>query len=128
MTFLGFHVENDPQASQRGPSLASEFRRRLFCFIFTSDKSLASFTGRPPLLSRRYVSTRLPLDLSDDWLLAGGEILRSRISELDENGWSQNDVIYPVSNLRARFILAIIRDEVLEIALAVNEKVSRKSL
>lgn len=128
MTFLGYHVEDVQPDGLCSPSLASEFRRRLFCFIFNADKGLASFTGRPPLLSRRYVSTRLPLDLADAWLLSDDETLRSKVDELDEDGWSQDDSIYPASHLRARFRFYIIRDEVFEIALAVGIKPPRRSL
>jgi hypothetical protein len=124
MTFLGFHVENNQPMGNRTPSLASEFQRRLFCFIFNTDKVLASFTGRPPLLSRRYASTRLPLDLADEWLLSDEETLKCKVGDLDDEGWSQNDAIHPVSSLRARFSFAVIRDEVFEIALAVGVKPS----
>lgn len=107
---------------------ASEFHRRLFCFIFNTDKVIASFTGRPPLLSRRYVTTRLPLDLADDWLLSDQETLKSKVNELDDGGWSQDAAIYPVSSLRARFSFAVIRDEVFEIALAVGVEPPEGSL
>lgn len=128
MTFLGTHVENDDYTVDRPPSLSSEFQRRLFCFVFNTDKVLASFTGRPPLLSRRYVSTRLPLDLADEWLLSDKETLKRKVGELDDKGWSQDDAIYPVSSLRARFSFAIIRDEVFEIALAVGARPSETFL
>lgn len=128
MTFLGFHVENDEQKGGRTPTLCSEFQRRLFCFVFNTDKVLASFTGRPPLLSRRYVATRLPLDLADEWLLSDKETLKRRVDELDDKGWSQDGAIYPVSSLRARFSFAVIRDEVFEIALAVGARPSETSL
>ncbi|RFU74328.1 n-terminal binuclear zn cluster-containing dna binding domain-containing [Trichoderma arundinaceum] len=112
-TFLGMHAESNSPSYE--PSLASESRRRLFAQIFIGDVTL--FTGRPPRLSHRYAFTPLPLDLTDEDLLKGGEALRAAVESLDENGWNTNGKLYSATLSRARFILALIRDELVEIGI-----------
>lgn len=61
-------------------------------------------------------------------LLSDEETLKCNVGELDNEVWSQNDAVYPISSLRARFCFAVIRDEVFEIALAVGVKPSEEFL
>lgn len=81
------------------------------------DKVVVLFTGRPPQISRRYVSTPLPLDLDDDELLAGDAALAESVRLLDENGWNTKGGLYASTSLRCRFLIALIRDELIEIAI-----------
>ena len=97
--------------------MVSELRRRLFCYVFITDKQLATFMGRPPALSRRYTTCQIPLDLSDDELMAEGEELEFIRRNLDPNGWSTSGKIYPSTAHRAWMIMSLIRDEILEISL-----------
>ncbi|KAH7133183.1 hypothetical protein B0J13DRAFT_678251 [Dactylonectria estremocensis] len=115
MTFLGLHAE--PEASQYRPTLLSENRRRLFARVFNIDKVMVSFSGRPPLIGRRYSSTPLPLDLSDEVLLADDEAITDAVQNLDAQGWNTEGKLLPATLLRARVMVAFIRDELLEIAL-----------
>jgi hypothetical protein len=108
--------------SDEVPSIAAEARKRVFAAVFRMDKGVATFTGRPPLFSRRYTTPQsLPLDVSDEALLAGGETLARAIASLDENGFNTDGKIYSPTILRARTLLALVRDEILEIALGFNE-------
>lgn len=75
------------------------------------------FTGRPPLLSHRYASTPLPLDIEDEVLTADEETIERAVARLDKKGWNTSNELYPATVLRARFMFALIRDELLEIAL-----------
>ena len=97
--------------------MVSELRRRLFCSVFITDKQLATFTGRPPALSRRYSTCQIPLDLSDDEIMAEGEELEVVRGSLDPNGWSTSGKIYPSTGHRAWMFMSLIRDEILEISL-----------
>ena len=97
--------------------MVSEFRRRLFCYVFIGDKQLATFMGRPPALSRRYTTCKLPLDLSDDETMAEGEELEAIRSKLDPNGWNTSGEIYPSTACRAWMLMSLVRDEILEISL-----------
>ncbi|KAK2000425.1 fungal-specific transcription factor domain-containing protein [Colletotrichum falcatum] len=114
-TFLGFHDE--VAAEPYKPTICSEIKRRIFCYIFYLDKVLASFTGRPPLISRRYARTPPPLDLRDEYLLADEATLARHVANLDENGWNTEGGLCSATFGRARVMLAHIRDEIFEIAL-----------
>lgn len=113
-TFLGYHTEQ--YSATYKPTLASEVRRRIFIHLFVLDKICVLFTGRPPQLSRRYISTPLPLDISDEDMLGGDERLAAAAQMLDEDGWGGGGYRY-ICALRARFKMALIRDELVEIAL-----------
>ncbi|KXH59473.1 fungal specific transcription factor domain-containing protein [Colletotrichum nymphaeae SA-01] len=117
-TFLGFH---DEVAAAPGvgykPTVCSEIKRKLFSYVFYVDKVLASFAGRPPLISRRYARTPPPLDLKDDHLLSDEASLARHVAALDENGWNTKGELYSATIVRARVMLAHIRDEIFEIAL-----------
>lgn len=115
MTFLGMHAESNSPSYE--PTLASESRRRLFAQLFVGEKDGVLFTGRPPRLSHRYAFTPLPLDLRDEDLLAGGEALERAVAGLDENGWNTGGKIYSATVTRARCIVAMIRDELVEIGI-----------
>ncbi len=97
--------------------MVSEFRRRLFCYIFIGDKQIATFMGRPPALSRRYITCHTPLDLSDEELMAEGEELEAIKGRLDPNGWNVDGKCYPNTICRAWMMMALIRDEILELSL-----------
>ncbi|KAF7551269.1 hypothetical protein G7Z17_g5125 [Cylindrodendrum hubeiense] len=118
MTFLGLHAE--PPTPEYRPTLCSENKRRLFARVFNIDKVMVSFSGRPPLISRRYSSTPLPLDLSDDDLFADDETINRAVQALDERGWNTEGKLLPATRLRARVMIAFIRDELLEIALSLG--------
>lgn len=126
MTFLGLHVQQHDALYQ--PTLCSENRRRLFYQIFTSDKLVVSFTGRPPLVSRRFCSTPLPLDISDEDLASDASTLNRAVASLDPNGWNTDGAMYSVTVIRARAMIAHVRDELVEIALSHNVGVSLEHL
>ncbi|PTB65653.1 N-terminal binuclear Zn cluster-containing/DNA binding domain-containing protein [Trichoderma citrinoviride] len=115
VTFLGMHAESNVPSYE--PTLASESRRRLFAQLFVGEKDGVLFTGRPPRLSHRYAFTPLPLDLRDEDLLVGGEALKRAVQGLDENGWNTSGKIYSATVTRARCIVALIRDELVEIGI-----------
>jgi hypothetical protein len=116
LTFLGLHVlENGPNYM---PSLCSENKRRLFSQSFVSDKLGMIFTGRPPLISQRYCSTPLPLDLRDEDLLADPVTLDRAVRALDSRGWNTEGKIYATTIMRARCMIAFIRDEIFEAGLS----------
>jgi hypothetical protein len=115
LTHLGAHVQLDIQPYK--PSLCSENKRRLFAQVFNTDKFTVSFTGRPPLISRRYCSTPLPLDLCDEVLTADDETLMNAVNSLDGRGWNTVGGLYPATLMRARFMITVILDELIEISL-----------
>lgn len=112
---IGLHEDYDQ--GRCGVSIQSETRKRIFGAVFNIDKVNATYFGRPPLLNRRYSSTSLPLDLSDEVLLEGGDALARAVEALDEDGWNTEGKLYTTTILRARTSLSYIRDAILEIAL-----------
>lgn len=113
-TYLGFHAlaHDDDEVT-----VAAQARRRLVSQIFVIDKVAASFSGRPPLLGRKYMLTSPPLDLSDEALLAGGDVLARAVEALDEKGWNQEGKFYSTTIVRARRLRASLIDEIMEFAL-----------
>jgi hypothetical protein len=126
LTFLGRHVGSED--TNYIPSLCSEHRRRITALVFNIDKVLVSFTGRPPLLSRRFFSSPLPLDLTDLDLQSDQATVRHAVQELDANGFRHVGDLKGSSMVRARAQIAYIKDELLEIALANSVKVTFESL
>ncbi|EGR51322.1 N-terminal binuclear Zn cluster-containing protein [Trichoderma reesei QM6a] len=111
-TFLGLHT---PQSSSPAPetSISVQVKRRVFCAIFNVDMVVSTLTGRPPLLSSKLCSTPLPLDVSDESLLNA----KARPHRLDEKGWNMEGKNHAATFLRACYIIAQIRSEILEIVL-----------
>lgn len=126
MIYLGLHAQ--PNMLPYQPTLHSENRRRLFVQSFISDKLGVMFTGRPPRLSRRYCTTPLPSDLSDEELMSSQDALVRAFESLDEHGWNTKGAIYPATVMRARAMIAYIRDELVEIALSHNAMVTVEHL
>ncbi|KAK7921656.1 sorbicillinoid biosynthetic cluster transcription factor sor4 [Apiospora marii] len=122
LTFHGFHDEPSTHSYRYNPdyrpSLAVECRRRILATSFCSDNVMVTFTGRPPLLGTSYISTPLPLDVSDDVLFSDEQTLVRVASEmLDERGWGTSGHFHPATMIRARVVLAHIRAEIIELAL-----------
>jgi hypothetical protein len=109
---IGLHRIPDSKTT-----MSAEIKRRLYALVFNIDKVISGFMGRPPLLSRRYSLTRLPLDISDDALLGGEATMAAAISQLDENGWNTENKMNSCTLLRIRTSFAVIQEEILETAL-----------
>lgn len=123
LTFSGFHVNRsrDSLAASSQSTVSMEARRRVACQIFIVDKFLATFVGRPPLLTRRFCSMELPLDLDDTALLSDKETFQRQLQRLDPGGWDTDARLHSSSLLRVRMMVALVRDEILEVMLDQNE-------
>ncbi|OAQ78064.1 N-terminal binuclear Zn cluster-containing protein [Purpureocillium lilacinum] len=121
-TFLGLHAS---PGDLRDRSICTQIKRRLFAKVIISDKLMSTFTGRPPHVARRFVSTPLPLDIPDDVLLG----LTPWSDDLvDENGWNTRGKMYATTLQRARAMIAFVRDSILDIALQPIEHGSAEPL
>jgi hypothetical protein len=89
----------------------------MWAVVFSTDKTIAAFTGRPPGLSHRYNQCPLPLDLTDEVLLAPKEERDRAIAMLDSNGWNQVGEVTVATSTRAVMIHALILSEILELSL-----------
>lgn len=115
-TALGLHRESPHSSTQI--TLAMQVRRQAFAGIFAIDKAIASFTGRPPCLSRRLCASILPLDISDeDLMLPNEQLLELVRTTLDENGWSIEERFYGTTRMRLHYTMSLIRDEILELSM-----------
>jgi hypothetical protein len=92
-------------------------KRLIFTVVFNIDKGSSLLTGRPPALSYRYTRFKLPLDLSEEVLMKGGEELQKAVARLDPNGWNTDGKTYPITYSRARGLLGIVLNEILELSL-----------
>ena len=121
VTALGLHRE--PKEDYPDTFVASQLRKRQFIGVFVTDKTMAAMSGRPPLLSRRYSTCQLPLDISEDELIAEEPRLSEIKSKLDSHGWNTSEEVYPSTWARGLLLMSIIREEVLEVTLdASNER------
>lgn len=125
LTYLGFHAMED---SAYVPSICSENQRQLLYRIFGNDTMGVAFTGRPPAMTRRFISTPLPLDIPEE-VLAGdpGELIRYAAT-LDEHGWNTKGELNSATVLRARVIVALVRDGIIEIAVGKGMFVTLEQL
>ncbi|KAJ4328536.1 hypothetical protein N0V84_001053 [Fusarium piperis] len=120
MIFLGLHAQDGAsksQVHQEIPSFCTEYKRRLFSSIFFTDKSVVSFSGRPPLISRRYCSTALPLDIPDEDLMSDETTRAEAMKTLDERGWNTQKKVHSGTFIRVRILLSFVLDELVEIVL-----------
>ncbi|KAK8094407.1 fungal-specific transcription factor [Apiospora hydei] len=116
-TFLGLHCI--PRTTPYEPSISSEIKRRLFACVYNIDKVVSSFTGRPPLLNARHVSTPLPLDIDDEVLLGDRARLLevARTPEISDERHFYDNKLKSVTIMRARGMMAFIRNDILDISL-----------
>jgi chromatin structure-remodeling complex subunit RSC3/30 len=85
---------------------------------FAMDKQLATFLGRPPLISWRYCDVPFPLDLSYDEVVAEPDIRDAAIAKLEgNNGWNTDGSPSKGGWARAILVASIIREKVLELSL-----------
>jgi hypothetical protein len=126
MTYLGVHAERS--ITPYTPSLSSEHKRRVFGRIYNLDKAIVAFTGRPPLLDPRFCTTQMPLDFSDEDLLAGGAALERAAAELDAGGWNTHGGVYPSGFCRAAYQVSVILSDILSIALGAESNTTLETL
>jgi len=114
---LGLHQE----PSKIGiPFFLQELHRKLFWLSYIFDKSFATFFGRPPLISSKFCSCKMPLDLDHIQLGLDGEALDRAVKELDDDGWNQSSSVGRPSWLRVSIISSKLREEILELSLGAN--------
>jgi len=113
----GMHCESENAKFE--PAFLREARRRFHAATYRSDKTLAVFLGRPPMMAWRYSDRRQPLDISDDALVSDNpEILDQAIARLDSAGWNTDGKMYPASFVRLRCQHAVYKERLLEQSLA----------
>lgn len=99
------------------PGFVLEIRRRFWATAFYFDKVMAAFLGRPPRMCRRHSDLRMASDLSDEELCGSRINYERALTGLDANGWRMTPTITLASWLRLRYILAIIREDIVDLSL-----------
>ncbi|KAJ5313146.1 uncharacterized protein N7443_000030 [Penicillium atrosanguineum] len=113
---MGLHQE--AKANGQIPFFLAELRKRLRVMVYTAEISIATFLGRSPRLSHRYMNLHLPLDLTDSQLFSEDpQELAVAIAKLDEQGYNQDGEIRHVSWIRSSISFTKRREEVLELSL-----------
>ena len=114
---LGLHQE----PKSRLPFFVKELQRKMFWYAYECDKTFATFFGRPPMISGKFCSCKMPLDLEYHQIGLEGEALEQALGELDKNGWNtRNLAIGRPRWLRTAVMTAQIREEILEISLGTD--------
>ncbi|KAF2492744.1 hypothetical protein BU16DRAFT_466528 [Lophium mytilinum] len=119
---LAFGLHQEIKVDADTPFFIAEFRKRLFVQAYGSDKATAAFVGRPPRLSHQYCLLQLPLDLSDDQLMADGLDIGVALTCLDEEGWNRRGSINSCTWARICAHHARIYEDILEISLGVLDQ------
>ena len=112
---MGLHMEI--KVSTDVPFWLSEIRKRSFAGIYSLDKSICTFVGRPPRLPRKYCYMQLPLSLHIDTLHLQGAELEEAVNRLDADGWSTDKTLRGTILVRASLATSMIREDILELSL-----------
>lgn len=114
---LSCNLHQEIKVDDRTPFFMAELRKRLFICAYDNDKYTASFSGRPPRLTRHYCILQIPLDLTDAQTMSQGKDLEDAVDELDEAGWNQQGMVQRSTFARLSANNALITEEILEISL-----------
>lgn len=123
---MGLHAE--PDGPSYVPTFGSELRRRIFAYTFNMDKAAVSFQGRPPLLSTRFVTTPLPLDIPDVDFVGDAPTFQRAVGKVDGRGWAVNGEMTATTLIRAFTSISFVKDELLELALSHNRVIKLETL
>ncbi|KAJ5249597.1 hypothetical protein N7489_000007 [Penicillium chrysogenum] len=112
---LGLHQDS----SAKAPFFLSEMRKRTMVAAYSMDKVLATFLGRPPLVSWRYCDIQMPLDLSVEEIFADPVVRNAAIARLDEkSGWNLESSLMKGTWPRIALMTSVLREKVLELSLS----------
>jgi hypothetical protein len=113
----GIHCEENEKCNE--PFFLRETRRRIYAASYRSDKSLATFFGRPPMMNWRYSDRKQPLDLDDRIITSdNSEVVNEALTKLDVDGWNTDGICHPTSWVRLRTKMSIVKESFLELSLA----------
>ena len=113
----GMHCEGESRNTE--PLFLRESRRRIYAAVYLSDKTLAIFFGRPPMMGWRYSDRKQLLDVCDRVVTSEDpQVINEALSKLDSAGWNTEGRIYSASIIRLRCQHAIFKERILEQSLA----------
>lgn len=111
---VGLH-RDATSCAETVPFFLAECRKNIFAAAYHLDKLFAALFTRPVGLSSRYIDCKLPMDLSDDEVFAdpNGTYDPSRFN-VNSEGWNEDNKARITSWARARYILAVLREEIVD--------------
>ena len=92
--------------SSNTPFFLVECRRRIFARAYHYDKSMSSLFDRPPRILKRYSDCEMPLNLSDEEVLAEPVVLEEACRRLTEDGWNAEGKFFSSTWTRVRYLTA----------------------
>ena len=119
---LGYHQKIETKHPEV-PFFLAEFRRTAFAYIYSADKNVAIFLGRPPRVSRRFCWFQSPVFHEEDERAAvGSDNRRSERGGLDGDlesdrtwfSWRPDTPITYRSDARWSAMCAALKEEILE--------------
>ena len=109
--FLGYHeeIKDNPNS----PTIVTELRRSAFARIYSDDKNVAVFLGRPPRLSQRFCCFQLPQPRTKDQSLTYMPVVGA--VDFDQTLFGPDDDADQHSSIRWSALCAVLKEEALEL-------------
>ncbi|GKZ30493.1 hypothetical protein AbraIFM66950_009332 [Aspergillus brasiliensis] len=124
---LGLHQE-DSGLEAIYPFYQVELRRRYASQIYSMDKTISTFLGRPPRISGSYCANTMPADIDDEVLLLDGDELEEALRNLDANGWNTDRQFRGATWRRIKLIISQFREEILGLCLGTRFSIGSEVL
>lgn len=119
---LGYH-ERISETTSEIPAFVAELRRATFARIYSDDKRLAIFLGRPPRIIKTYCDFQLPSNAPSLWeqeLRICQFSLRttqeSCASSVHPNGIEEMEPITYTADTRCSALFSSLKEDILELA------------
>ncbi|RFU75129.1 fungal specific transcription factor domain-containing [Trichoderma arundinaceum] len=120
---LGYHEKVDEDSSDI-PLFVAELRRSCFARIYTADKSLAIFLGRPPRIMKEFCYFQLPTKIASVWgdteammktssSPSSSHMISGRELEFEEH--KDGQVLNYTSDTLCAAVFALVKEEVLQL-------------
>ncbi|RAO67505.1 uncharacterized protein BHQ10_003517 [Talaromyces amestolkiae] len=113
---MGLHQEIN--ANKKVPFFLAELRKRVRTMVYGTEISIATFLGRPPRLSHRFMNLDPPLDLTESELFSEDpQKLAFAITRLDDHGYNRDGDIRLISWVRSSIGFVVRREDILELSI-----------
>ncbi|GKZ17202.1 hypothetical protein AbraIFM66951_009066 [Aspergillus brasiliensis] len=124
---LGLH-QDDSGLEATYPFYQVELRRRYASQIYSMDKTISTFLGRPPRISGSYCANTMPADIDDEVLLLDGDELDEALRNVDANGWNMDRQFRGATWRRIKLIISQFREEILGLCLGTRFSIGSEAL
>ncbi|PYH35839.1 fungal specific transcription factor domain-containing protein [Aspergillus neoniger CBS 115656] len=124
---LGLHQE-DSGLEATYPFYQVELRRRYAAQIYSMDKTISTFLGRPPRISGSYCANTMPADIDDEILLLEGDELDDALRNVDANGWNMDRQFRGATWRRIKLVISQFREEILGLCLGTRLSIGNEAL